>query len=355
MTEIPLLADSQALALENLIASDTQVILVVKAIQSAVPCPCCNQPSSRVHSRYQRTIADLPWQGVKVQLQLLTHRFFCVDKTCRRRIFCARLPQVVVAYGRQTIRLNDALRQIGIMLGGQAGSKLAMGLGMSISPDTLLRRIQQRPLPTEGTPRVLGVDDWAWRKGRRYGTLLVDLEQHRPVALLADRETSTLSRWLLAHPGVEIVTRDRSKAYASAIRKGAPTAIQVADRFHLLQNLLATLDQAFGGHSQTLKGLVPTHSLSQDETVVVPVLPPQPPTQERQRAEQRRARRRANYEQVWELRQAGWSGTAIAHQIGLGRATVFRYLRSSTFTERRGRSDCGRSLLDPHKDYLLQR
>jgi transposase len=145
------------------------------------------------------------------------------------------------------------------------------------------------------------------------------------------------------------------KAYASAIHKGAPTAIQVADRFHLLQNLLTTLEQAFGGHSQTLKRLVPTHSLSQDETVVVPVLPPQPPTQERQRAEQRRARRWANYEQVWELRQAGWSGTAIAHQIGLGRATVFLYLRSSTFTERRGRSDCRRSLLDPHKDYLLYR
>ncbi len=167
MNQSPLLADPQALALESLTVKDIQVVLVVKTIQLIAPCPKCHQPSLRVHSRYQRTVADLPCLGVTVQLQLLTRRFFCTDQTCERRIFCERLPRVVTAYGRQTVRLNDALYLIGMMLGGQPGMKLASGLGMPISPDTILRRIHQSPLPVAATPRVLGVDDWAMRKGHR--------------------------------------------------------------------------------------------------------------------------------------------------------------------------------------------
>lgn len=148
----PLLVDSQALALESLTSIDTQVVLVVKTIKSVVSCPCCYQASSRVHSHYQRTVADLPWQGVTVNLQLLTRRFFCVNKTCVRRIFCERLPRVVAAYGRQTVRLNDALHLIAMMLGGQAGAFLATRLGMTISPDTLLRRIQHASVKSECNP-----------------------------------------------------------------------------------------------------------------------------------------------------------------------------------------------------------
>jgi len=155
------------------------------------------------------------------------------------------------------------------------------------------------------------------------------------------------------------VTRDRSKAYESGIRQGAPAAIQVADRFHLLQNLAETLDQTLGAHSQTLKALAATSSLplatSFDGTETVPVLPPQLSTKEQLRAEHRRTRRLSNFQQVWELHEQGWSAPAIACQVGIGRTSVFRYLRSSIFPERRGRSDCGRSLLDPYKDYLLQR
>ena len=361
MSQNPLLADPQALALESLTSTeDTQVVLVVKTIKSVAACPKCHQTSSRVHSRYKRTVADLPWQGVTVQLQLLTRRFFCSNQTCVQRIFCERLPRVVAAYGRQTVRLNDALYLIGMTLGGQAGVNLAMGLGMPISPDTILRRIHQSRLPVAATPRVLGVDDWAWRKGHRYGTILVDLERHRPIELLPDREASTLTSWLKDHPGVEIITRDRSKAYEKGILQGTPTAIQVADRFHLLQNLAEALAQAFGAHSQVLKKVGATYSLSSvtspESTAVVPVLPPQPAPKEQRIAEQRRLRREADYQKVWELHHQGWLVPAIAHQVGIGRTTVFRYLRTSTFPERQGRRDCGRSrLLDPYKDYVLER
>lgn len=353
MDKTPLLADSQALALESLTASDTQVVLVVKTIQPTASCPCCQQPTSRVHSHYQRTVADLPWQGVSVQLQLRTRKFFCINKSCLRRVFCERLPRVVVAYGRQTVRFSNALHLIGMMLGGQAGAKLASGLRMSISPDTLLRRIRQSQLPIHGTPRVLGVDDWAWRKGHRYGTILVDLERHQPIELLPDRETLTLANWLKAHPGVEIVARDRSKAYESGIRQGAPAAIQVADRFHLLQNLAETLEQVFNENTQALKAINATDDRQAPAIVTVP--PPEIEPRDEVRAQHSRARRLAAYQQVWELHNSGWTNKAIAQHLGIGAKTVYRYLLSPTFIERRERKDRGSSHLDPDKSYLLHR
>jgi transposase len=337
----------------------TRITLRVRSTQATARCPLCTTRARRIHSHYERTLADLPWAQYRVRLQLHVRKWFCSKRHCRRRIFTERLPTVTAPWARRTLRLAQRLVALGIALGGSAGVHLYRRWDPSVSRNTLLRLLRKLPLPSRPTPAVLGVDDFALRKRQRYGTVLIDLERRQPVALLPDRTADTLAQWLREHPGVKIIARDRATAYAEGARQGASAATQVADRFHLLQNLREALDQVFVTHRQALEAV---NALERQQpvalstgAVAVPVPAHDIPRPAQQRAAQRQAHRQALHTQVWALHRQGWTAAAIAQQVGLSLRTVQRDLRSATFAGRRRRSDLGESILNPYKPYLLER
>lgn len=249
----PLLADPVALKLVKLLPQPELIVLVVGTSQPMVHCPRCRHISSKVHSRYQRRVADLPWQGLAVRLELHACKFFCINHRCPRKIFCERLPTVVAPYAHRTLRLNEALTRIGFALGGEAGARLATGLSMNTSPATLLRRVRQEPIEEIPNLQILGVDDFAFRRAYRYGTILVDQERRRPIDLLPNSEAKTFSAWLRAHPGVQIITRDRGRSYADGASEGAPDAVQIADRCHLCKNLVEVVERVLARQHKALR------------------------------------------------------------------------------------------------------
>ena len=228
----------------------------LRARRSISTCPACGTASRRVHSHYQRKLADLPWEGLPVVILLQARKFFCVGDSCRRKIFTEPLPGTVARYARRSCRSSEALHWLTLALGGRAGARLARRLGLLACRSTLLRSLRHRMQPTAVTaPRVLGIDDWAWRKAHRYGTILCDLEAGKVVDLLPDREAATVAAWLQDHPGTEIVSRDRASAYAEATRRAAPQAVQIADRWHLMSNMSEALRTALEPHHRVLKRL----------------------------------------------------------------------------------------------------
>lgn len=254
MSAVALFPAPKELEFVSFVHDGPGVVIHLRTRRPRVSCPECGTSTHRVHSRYTRMLADLPWHGSAVKVVLQTRRFFCFTSVCSRRIFAERLPETAAHYARRTLRLSTALDAISLALGGEAGARLAGRLGMTVSADTLLRRLLAgTPAAPTVAPRVLAVDDWAWRKGQVYGTILMDLEARCPVDLLPDRTADTLARWLLQHPGVEIVARDRSTEYSRAIREAAPHVREVADRWHLLHNLRQALERFFSASYARLK------------------------------------------------------------------------------------------------------
>lgn len=211
----------------------TSLMVEASSLQVVTPCPRCGSRSRRGHSHYLRTPRDLPCSTYAVRLTLHVRRFVCGNRQCPQRTFAERLPDVLPVHAQRTLRFTQTFQVLGFALGGAAGSRVARQLRFLASRDTLLRIVRSTPLPIPDTPRVLGVDDVALQKGRIYATIFADLERHRPVDLVPERTSEMLARWLHAHPGIQIIVRDRSNEYARGATTGAPTALQVADRWHM--------------------------------------------------------------------------------------------------------------------------
>ena len=351
-----LVPDAGEVALDQLmVESDARLVMVLRATGEASHCPECRGESRRIHSRYRRRLSDLPWEGLPVRIELRVRRFFCNSEDCGQQIFTERLPKTVQRYSRRTCRLSLSLQQITSALGGSAGSRLAKQLGILTSGSTLLRQLRRKLIkPSAQGPRVLGIDDWAWRKGHRYGTILCDLERGKVVDLLPDRSAESTAEWLRAHPGTEIVSRDRASLYAQAATIAAPQAVQVADRWHLLHNLTEAFIGALVPHhrllSETAQALVKDAKASSS----LPTAKADQPNA-RIQAKQRlnREHRLAKYEAVMDQVRKGVTQHEIARSCDVGIRTIRRWIRAQVFPERRIAKR--RSKVDRHREYLEQR
>ena len=332
-----------------------KLIVIAEGIQETAPCPDCQGVSHRLNGHYDRHPADLACVGYAVQLKLSVPRFFCDNAGCPRRTFAAQFPAFLKPYARGTTRLKSQQQQVSFSLSAEAGSPLLQALGILTSPDTLIRLVRQAPELERETPRVLGVDDWALRKGRSYGTILVDLETHSVVEVLADRSAESLSQWLKAHPGVEIISRDRGGEFIEGASQGAPEALQIADRFHLLQNVVDTLKRVLEKQAQPLRQAAhqvaaeieteANQSLSEalNEAEVVEVAENEPPSL-----------RELCFAEVKTLQQRGLSQRAIAKQLQLDRRTVGKYFELERCPQRATAPQCT-STVTPYLAYLAQR
>jgi transposase len=296
-----------------------------------------------VHSRYQRRLADAAVGGRRVVLRLGVRRFFCEDPDCQARTFTEQLTGLTTRYARRTPLLRRLLGQVALALAGRAGERLASGLGLPASRDTLLRLLRALPDPKIDQVAVLGVDDFAFRRGRNDGTVLVDMATHRPIDLLEDREAATFAAWLDQHPGTMVVCRDRAGAYADGARSGAPQALQAADRWHLWHNLAEHVEKTVLGHRGCLREPTP-------ELPTPTPLPASAPPEKKIVA-----RTTQRYAQSQDLRAQGESISAIARRLHLDVQTVRRFARASSPEELLAKTAERASVLDGFTDWLHQR
>ena len=339
----------ETLRLDAVTRDAGRVVISVTATAAHAACPLCHQASWRVHSHYERRVADLPCSGQPVTLRVRARRFVCASAACPRRIFTERLPALVAPRARQSYGVQRALAEIGYAAGGEGGARVATTLGLPGSPATVLRLVRATPLPAVGEPRVVGIDDWCWRKGQRYGTLICDLESGRRLALLPERTADAVAAWLRAYPSIEVISRDRGGIYADGARRGAPQARQVADRWHLAKNLGEAVAQVLLQERAALAAACPPPEIEPSpRDTCVPQGPDGEPATAGQTAQQERQG------EVLALHAHGVSIRTMSRQVALSRNTVRSYLRKGTPAGSAPRPR-RRSLLDAYRGYLEQR
>ncbi|MFI5719037.1 ISL3 family transposase [Nocardia sp. NPDC051750] len=338
-------------------STGARVNLDVSTRDEAAACPGCGMSSRRIHSRYRRRLSDTAITGREVLIRLRVRRLFCDNPECGRKTFAEQPSGLAVRYARRTTVLQRLLSAVALALGGRPGARMTRHLAATVSRMTLLRQIRALPDPDQATPRVLGVDDFALRRGHHYGTILIDIETRRPIDVLADRTADTLAGWLQAHPGVEIVCRDRAGAYAEGVTVGAPDALQVADRWHIWHNLGEAVERVVARHRDCLSAAAdiefdaaPGHQSHPAQTSEVNEPPPG-------RTDKWAVRTRERYAAVHALLGEGVSIRAIGVQLGLARGTVRRFARADSVEELLVNNGTGRrtSLLEEFKPYLHQR
>jgi transposase len=335
LSHVNLFSDLSNVTLRRVFETDQGWIMEAHGQNSAV-CPGCQSISHSRHSRYWRSLKDLPVQGTQVMLRLHLGRWRCLNAGCQRRIFTERLPKVCAPYAQQTKRTGEIISAMGHALGGRPGQRLMRRLGMPVSADTLIRQVKRAAYsPALPQVRVLGVDDWAWCKGQTFGTILVDLERNQVVDLLPTRSADSLGEWLAQHPEVTTVSRDRQGIYAEGARRVAPEAVQVADRFHLVLNLTQAVERGLAVNRRQLRIASPS----------APALPLSPTTEEvksqtkqtrvrssivmRQKevARQRRQQKLDLFRTIKHMSATGMKVSQFARQLGLCRRRIDKWIQ----------------------------
>lgn len=315
------------LAIRRMVLVGSTIRLEAGGVAANARCPACGTLATREHGHFVRRPVDLPWRGCTVRLVVTVRRFRCDRLTCPRVTFAeelGRLPR----RARRTTDVTALLLWVVNAAGGEKGARLAIGLGIPTSPDTLLRIQRRAAIGAVPTPRVLGVDDLALHRGHDYATLFVDMETRRPIDLVKGRDAAVVATWLRDHPGVEVIVRDRAGAYADGARAGAPEAVQVADRFHLVQNASTALDALLRGRRRELEAALTTAPVPPADDAVTPTSPGHPLSATARHQAERRAARVARWETVHALREQGLSLLRIATEMGMQRCTVRDMLAS---------------------------
>jgi transposase len=358
METSPLFPLDDGLELSRIEREEDRLLLHVTAVSRSALCPLCAQPATRLHSRYRRQVKDLPCAGQPVQLILHVRKFFCETADCRRKIFAERVPQLVAPWGQMSIRLCQALQAMGLATCGRLGARLAARLGIVTSWMTMLRQIMALPTQLAEDVHCLGVDDFAFRRGRTFGTVLVDLDRHQVIDLLPDRQAETAAAWMQAHAEITHVSRDRGAEYASAASTGAPQAIQVADRFHVAKNLSEAVQQLLARVLSELKAANEEtdadRGTQEEGPRGVEEWRPTPGADVQQAISTRRAEREARYHAVERLHKQGLSSKEVARHLGISERTVRHWLQRGCAPDVRPRRKYP-SAFDPYAPYVLKR